>query len=139
MSCVCVDSPAGFPTSLACVIKEGYEGTLIRKKRYLGNVSVVLDNPIIGASVIVKYPSDLSIFASWWLDELDYGYLPFTLNLPFFGVTRDWQVKIKNNLAEAFIDGDLRDITLELELIEENIAGLIEAAVSESLCNICGG
>ena len=141
MSCVCVDSGISkFPSMLGCVITNGFEITVLKKKRYLANKSEVNDNPRVKAKVLIPQEGDIAIFATWWIEELNYGHNNFTINIPFFGILRDWNVRLKNDLTETISaeSGELREIDILMEVVDENFAQLIEEGASDIICNICG-
>ena len=119
MSNIYDDEILEFPSNLTCVITNGFKSKLIRKKRYLGGASAPIDAPRVSATIITTSLIELADFADWWVAELDYGYKAFTIELPFFGINRAWEVKLKNDLEEILKTTTVREITLELELTED--------------------
>ncbi len=115
MKCVKITKP--YPILEAgCLVQEGYRDSIGHKGNYLGGRK----QPTICAKVKVTQlllnDDDTAIFGEWWTNILDYGYHPFEIVIPYFGVTKTYVARMINDLVEQPMDGDIRKIELDLIL-----------------------
>jgi len=110
---------AAFPTDISCAITEGFQEQLPSATRYLGGKSVV--NPSRGkVKVIFTSHADFETFMRWYITDINYGLDSFTITVPFFGVSRAWEVKILTELDTApnAKASYIREIQMDLEIID---------------------
>lgn len=96
MACVCelTAEPRVFPDNIAFVLVDDRSNAVPIKENCLAGKKVLRSKPIAQIKVFVKNGVDEAILLEWFVSELDYGTNSFTISLPFFGITRDWNVRI---------------------------------------------
>ena len=125
MGCVCVDNGLReFPESLGCILNNNFSSTLVRQQRFLGDRGELTNNHSVTATVLFETTEDFGIFAYWYMEELDYGYLSFTIDLPIFGLTGTWEVTIREDLTEVVHSLDLREATMTFEFTQASMTAL---------------
>jgi hypothetical protein len=118
MSCVINDGIREFPHALAYILISGFTSRLQQKKRFLNNKSRLEEQTAkIKVRVISDY--DLSILLEWWINEIDYGYESFTIEAPFFGLNRIWNVELTNDLSLLKENRKSNDVLLELKILDD--------------------
>ncbi len=113
---------AAFPSSIACVITEGYKEKSPFRKKYLGSNSFgTASDALIGVTVTTETNSEAKAFERWYLDN---GHNNFTINLPIFGVLRNWNVRIAEPIEGAFIGKEGRSIPMKI-IVVDNIGDYV--------------
>ena len=72
-----------------------------KKKKYLGGKTALVESPVASIEVFVESEVDQACFLEWWVKELNYGTESFTINLPFFGIWKDWTVTVMGEEMKA--------------------------------------
>jgi hypothetical protein len=111
---------AAFPDNLGCLHTVGWKEGLPVSKRYLGG-GIMASKATATVSFSMDRHVDMKNFTSWYINTIGYGTLPFTLNAPFFGVSRDWNVQLNNDLTSKLI-GKItlgRDFQLDLTILDD--------------------
>lgn len=134
MSCVCdvTDGAREFPDNLVCVITDGFTGTAPRKKKYLGNKASLVDKATVSITILVRDETEAAIFLEWWVSELDYGVNPFTINVPFFGISRGWNVLAIGDMTDYLKIGTVREVKMKLRILND-----LSEAISNNECEVC--
>jgi hypothetical protein len=111
---------ATFPENIACVPTSGYKETMPNAVLYLGGRYVPNDT-IVSVNVITKTDADIESFTHWYIHDIEYGAVPFTIELPLFGVTRLWEVVLSSRLdTQLFgVSRTARNITMRLTLLDD--------------------
>ncbi|RLA74310.1 MAG: hypothetical protein DRG30_05450 [Epsilonproteobacteria bacterium] len=111
---------AAFPSNIACSVTSGFNESFPKVNRYLGGEKYVhLSTGRV--TISIESHSDMELFSSWYIDDISWGVDPFTISLPFFGVIRDWNVRLtkeintKPNSKAVFH----RYISMELEILDD--------------------
>lgn len=116
--CVVNDGIRKFPESLSYILADGFTDTLKQKKRYLNNRTAKQEQTVkLKVAVITDF--DYSIFVQWFVSELDYGNLDFTIKLPVYGMLREWNVKTTSDLISTLQGRTMREIMLDLTILED--------------------
>ncbi len=112
----CVDIIRIFPANIGCLIVKDNKNIFEKKVRYLGGYL----SPFFKrrAVVLLRLSSDaeMDLFATWWVNDLDFGSNPFRIDLPYFGVTKTHVVRMLNDLVDNNTGDGVREIMLDLEL-----------------------
>ena len=116
--CVLNNGVREFPTGLVYILVSGFNQTLKSKKNYLGGKSKVI-NPTGKIEVLAKSDLEYAIFTDWYINELDYGNNDFTIEAPFFGLTRRWNVKIVGDVSASNSSQFVRKVQLNLEILDD--------------------
>ncbi len=103
--------------SAGCLIQEGYTNSVGHKERYLGGERSPTADRRIKVTQILLTDVDMQIFADWWMSTLDFGFHPFQIVLPYFGVNKRYVARMVNDLIEKPVEGSIRKIELDLILI----------------------
>jgi len=111
---------AAFPVNLGCVNTTGYKEVLPTSKNYLGGgVMHKKATATVGFSMDTQL--DMKNFTDWYINTIAYGTLPFTMDAPFFGVRRDWNVQLTNDLTTKLI-GKItlgREIQIDMVILDD--------------------
>ena len=118
MNCTVNYTPTEFPKSLVCILVSGFNQTLKPKKNYLGGKSKVI-NPTGKIEVLARDNLEYGIFTEWYVNELDYGNNSFTLEAPFFGLQRAWNVKTIGDVSASNSSSKVRKATMTLEILDD--------------------
>lgn len=118
MSCTVSYEPKEFPKSLVCILVSGFNQTLKPKKNYLGGKSKII-NPTGKVEVLARDDLEYGIFTEWYVNELDYGNNSFTLEVPFFGLKRAWNVKIVGDVSASNSSSQVRKTTMTIEILDD--------------------
>jgi len=110
---------ATFPAALDCILTEGYGEELSDVNKYLGANTYVY-NPKGTAVVSTETHAEFQVFLDWYINTTERGKNSFTINLPFFGVLRDWEVKFvtKPDISPSNKSVKVRDTTMHLEVLD---------------------
>ncbi|MDM5264675.1 hypothetical protein PF327_10760 [Sulfurovum sp. XTW-4] len=111
---------AAFPSTIACTIVNGFGEELPDTKNYLGGQTFI--NKSKGkVTAFIKTDADMETFTRWYITDTSYMTLPFTISLPFFGVTRNWNVKFtkKPNIRPSDKASYIRYVDMELEIQDD--------------------
>jgi len=108
---------AAFPSDIACIIAKGYNEELPFKKKYI-NRQGDAPQPLVNATALTNTDEKMVTFTRWYLDN---GDAPFTLSLPLYGLTRDWNVRIVEKITTAprNIGAFIRDMPMKLEILDD--------------------
>jgi len=111
---------ASFPTDITCVVTRGFSEGFPEAKNYLGEEKFVYPSTA-KVTALIKTHADMEVFTRWYITDIAWGTGTFTISLPLFGVTRDWEVRLINKIDTKPNDKAawLRDIPMELELIDD--------------------
>ncbi len=112
----CVDIIRTFPANTGCLIVKDNKNTMVKKDRYLGGyLSPFYKRKSV---VLLRLNTDIEMdtFATWWVNDLDFGSNPFRIDLPYFGVTKTHVVRMLNDLVDNNTGDGVREIVLDLEL-----------------------
>lgn len=118
MSCTVNYTPTEFPKSLVCILVSGFNQTLKPKKNYLGGKTKVI-NPTGKIEVLARDNIEYGIFTEWYVNELDYGNNSFTIEAPFFGLQRTWNVKIIGDVSASNSSYATRKAQMSLEILDD--------------------
>ena len=107
-----------FPESYACAITNGFSETLPYSKKYLGGK---LTQPLATGtvSILVKNDYDMTQFMVWY-ESINWGADVFLMELPLFGTTKYWEVRITSTPATSTPGTKVtkRTIDLDIEIME---------------------
>jgi len=117
MSCVVLNGVREFPNNLSYILVDSFTSTAPRKIRGLGSRSLLGRESTVSIRVHIQSDIEMAIFSEWWITELEYGTLDFTIEIPFFGINKVWTAKISSEISESIISGEVREITLELKIL----------------------
>jgi len=111
---------AAFPTAISCVISKGFGESFPDVKKFLGNKKFVYPTTATATAVITSH-ENMETFARWYIDDLDWGTSEFTVILPFFGVSRAWNVKLTKKIDVKPNESGIwnRHISMELEIVDD--------------------
>lgn len=124
--CVLNNGVREFPDGLACILVSGFSQTIKPKKNYLGGKSKVI-NPTGKIEVLVKSDLEYTIFTDWYISEIDYGNNDFTIEAPFFGLKRKWNVKIVGDVSASNSSQFVRKVQLNLEILDDVATVLVNS------------
>ena len=131
---ICDESTIEFPSNLACQL---YGRTTEFPKTILGfgGRNTQVSKPSWTIEVFIGNRDDFSIFALWYLQELEVGTLPFLLDIEAYGVSREWLVKINNNstIEEKLDSLSYAELKIDLILQEEDLENIIAESICEKL------
>lgn len=128
MACLINNGVREFPKSLAYILKDGYSATAPQKKKYLGGKTLLLDDATLEITVLLPSTLDTTLFLEWWITELNFGTEDFAINIPYFGITKDWLVVATNKITENLKGGNYRSVGLKLKIKED-----IETAMNNNV------
>ena len=116
--CVLNNGVREFPTGLVYILVNGFNQTLKSKKNYLGGKSKII-NPAGKIEVLTKSDLEYAVFTDWYINEIDYGNNDFTIEAPFFGLKRKWNVKIVGDVSASNSSQFVRKVQLNLEILDD--------------------
>ena len=126
--CVCdTNGLREFPDNLYDVLIDGFGTTIPRKLKGLGGKSLLTNKPEATITILVKNELDTSILLEWWTTELNCGINNFSINVPFFGIRRDWNVRVVGDLTESLKLGTTREVKMKLEILDD-----LQTAINEN-------
>ncbi len=88
-----------FPTNIAKIIVPGYKETFPKRVNYLGSDIHRIEKPTVSGTILVNCEDDLEDFTNWYVNDTEYGKVPFTYNFPFLGTVRDWEMQFDTDLT----------------------------------------
>lgn len=111
---------AAFPTTLSCTVTSGFKEILPETTMYLGGETYT-DKGRATVDALIDSHSDMEDFTRWYITDLSWGTLPFTITLPLFGVTRAWNVKLTKAIDIEHINDSAinRTINMDLEIQDD--------------------
>ena len=117
MGCEQVTKP--YPViATGCLVAEGYSNSVGHKTLYLGGARSPFVDKRAKVTQILLTDLEVQLFADWWMGTLDFGYHPFQIAIPYFGVTKNYVVRMVNDLIEKPVEGTIRKIELDLVLLD---------------------
>lgn len=128
MPCLINNGVRQFPKGLSYILRDNYSATAPQKKKYLGGKTLLLDDANLEITVLLPSTLDTTLFLEWWITELNFGTEDFTINLPYFGITKDWLVVATNEIKENLKGGNHRSVVLKLKIKED-----IETAINNNV------
>lgn len=116
--CVLNNGVREFPDGLVYILVSGFSQTLKAKKNYLGGKSKTT-NPTGKIEILSKSDLEYAIFTDWYINELGYGNNDFTIEAPFFGLKRKWNVRIIDDVSASNLSQFVRKGKLNLEILDD--------------------
>jgi len=107
---------AAFPDNISCVVTKGYGEKSPFRKKYLGGGFGDPSKAEVGVTAVTETNSDIQAFERWYLD---YGHGEFTINLPLFGVERDWNVRFAAPVDTSLLGKEGREIPMKIVLMDD--------------------
>ncbi len=111
---------ATFPENIACALVDGFKDILPKTTKYLAAKKEV-GKANAKVTAFVKTHADMDEFTRWYITDLDWGVNVFTMSLPLFGVTRNWEVKLikEPDIKPSSKAAYFRDIQMDLEIQDD--------------------
>jgi len=110
---------AAFPDSISCILVDGYKEVFPVTKRYLGGKS---NTTYATAKVTAGISShaDMATFTTWYVTTINNGLDAFTLDVPFFGTRKNWNVKFAKPINTKLVGkaAHVRDISMDLVILD---------------------
>jgi len=135
MSCTtCVITERVFPQEVitSCALLDGYKvqnnGLL---KRGWGK-SLIISKYRVEVKFIISNSESQTFFEKWYLDELQNGEIDFTINIPIFGVHRDWKMRFVEHYTTDYIAGDNVKVLCKFEVLDN-----VENYIKQANCSTC--
>lgn len=123
------DREIRFPSDILC-LKWGYTESLPKVTFGFGNKKII-DQTEITAETINLNRENFRLFCIWYIQETNYGFLPFLLNLDLYGLEKDWLVRFDNTSEITNkISSGVSEMTLKFKVVDD-----IEEAITSSFCN----
>lgn len=134
MSCVVLNGVREFPDNLTFVLQDGFTSVVPKKTKGLGGRTILEESATVSIKVLLKTELEAAIFLEWWATELNYGTETFTINIPYFGIRKEWTVLILEQLKETLVIGTVREIAMNLKVLDD-----IDAAIAANIliCEEC--
>ncbi len=114
----CVINVGEFPTDLGCLGVSGYIGTIFRKEKYLGGETHLTQMPTVEVDLMIFEKTHEAEFLKWWEEDLQYGSMPFNVEMKFFGAMHMLTFFMVSNLKEVLENGYSNN-PIKLELVYE--------------------
>ncbi len=114
----CTTEREVFPSNAGCIIADGYKAVIPTKKRYLGGRSALAERTTIQATLATVNETEIANFADWWVNDLNYGTIPFWLDIKFFGVMQRLEVMFTDGIDEVIKDGNSYT-SIRLQILNE--------------------
>ena len=110
---------AAFPSTIACVVSDNYKEEFPVTKRYLGGETYTR-KPTATVTASIATHADMAAFTTWYVSTINNGLSNFTLDVPFFGTRKNWNVRLINPLSTSTIGKvtHLRSIQLKVEILD---------------------
>jgi len=134
MALNCTTAPRKFPEIISCIIEDGYKPTQPKPLRFLGGRTIAQPMTLI-AKALIQSSEDMGIFAYWWYEELQSGFLDFEITIPIFGVDYTFTAKMVNNFSEDRLSTQARTVEMVLE-IQDDVGAIIASELSAQFCAI---
>lgn len=126
MPCECsiLNGVREFPDNLSYILVDSFTSTAPRKMRGLGSRSLLEREATVSMKVLTQSEMEMAIFSEWWVTELEYGTLDFTIEIPFFGIRKTWTAKITSDMTEVLKLGESREISIQLKIINHLVTAM---------------
>ena len=108
-----------FPEEIAHLLRDNFTSTVPKTVKGLGMRSAMVNSPTVSVTAFLKSDSDMASYLGWWIYTVDYGTLPFTIELPLLGVTKEWNVSITKDATDEIRSGETRMLKLELTILDD--------------------
>jgi len=105
---------AAFPTDYACVTDAKYSEILPNEVNYLGGTTYT-EKAQVSISILIKNDADMRGFRTWYLAN---GNAPFTITLPLFGETQNYNVEFTHPLSISRLKTGGREFNATLGVLD---------------------
>jgi len=111
---------ATFPTALGCAITSGFTEKFPRVARYQNSKQHVYKSHGT-VTVFIKGDQNMSEFTDWYFNDISVGTGEFTIELPFFGITRLWNVVLTTRISTAPDSKNVKNrrIPMQLKILDD--------------------
>ena len=109
----CVINVGDYPQEIGCLITAGFTATVHRRTKYLGAVTAKTQNPTITGNIHVKDKHRIDTIVQWWETTLNFGALPFYIDIKIFGIEHRAEIMLISGLNKVVIDS-LFPVTMEI-------------------------
>ncbi|MDM5272075.1 hypothetical protein PGH07_07775 [Sulfurovum sp. zt1-1] len=111
---------AAFPSTIACTVNSGFKDILPETIKGLGGQKL-LGNANGKVTAFIKTHAEMEQFTRWYITDINWRVDAFTISLPLFGVTRDWNVRLTKtpDIKPSDKASYIRYVDMELEVLDD--------------------